>query len=906
MKKRKGRIGSHLLILAIFLITGTIFAFLSSQSKGLFRILKYAKAMTVEASESETGEINMHGLDVSMTIHYGYNQYAKYGRYISVDASIISETEDFLGWFEVIAPKTGQSTAYRKEIKLEKQNENKVTIYIPIMDDSGYIQVKLLDKDESTVIEKKVKLKLGNYEKLVYVGVLSDKQASLKYLDNQGTRVFYLKETTFPEDYFGLDLLDVLVINDFDTSRLTSEQTEAILKWVKQGGSLVLGTGAAGQKTLEAFKTVLELKGSEILSELSVNLCDKPEAFKELKQEILDLEESRRMFLDNVKNRNDMLLFYGDEPIEIDFSLFDKWTKDKVNRLKAETVKKQIYAIAFSDNNETVLSQGNYKLMNTHPYEYGNIQLFTFDLGLKETEVTTGLAIVTAIRNSLSYTKQTQLENEYYGTNNNYGIYSNMSWGHIDNVPMAAGYIAVLAVYIILVGPIAYFILKKLDKRSLTWAVVPALAVIFTVMIYTMGSKTRIDEPYAGYVKFLNFDKENKVEEELYFSLTAPFNTAYSVTLDKEYKVIEMSANSSVGYNYNRKEEVDFNDTVSMIQYGLENTQLQIQNNPAFSPVYYQSTNTYNLPNKLSAAISYTGESLKGTIDNGFDFDISNAVFVSDGYLVILGDVKKGEQVVLGDKPHLFLTAKDDLYSKDVTRKLSGNTTTDKNLTAKENGLAGILTYLIENSQIWEDNRSYLFGFSNETGDDQLTGEDILAKAYKEQEFKLTSDNLLTELQSQLDTYGTTALKFFVDVNYTKGDKEFVSSIDPYIVLEKGYYDKYYQARFLSSNDMTIEYRLPENDKISSFEFLENRNQKSLNEYINYFDGVIYFKNLKTDDFDEIFRSGTNNSVSNLGNYLTKNNTITVRYSTDMSLKGYQIVLPHISYWKEGTANADH
>jgi len=906
MKGKKGRIRNRLLILVVFLITGTIFAFLSSQSKGLFRISKYGNIMTAEASESETGAIRVYGSKKSMSIEYGYDQYVKYGRYVSVNVTIDSEVDDdFQGWLEVIAPKEGQNTVYRREVNLVKQNETKITIYMPLYDDSGYIQVKLLDKDETTVLEKKIKVKLGNYEKLVYVGVLSDNPTDLKYLESLGTRVFYLNKDTLPSDYLGLDLLDVLVINEFDTNKLEEEQIESILKWTKQGGSLVLGTGEHGSKTLEAFKKELKLKGAESISELAVNLSKISGGIKVLRQEILDLEESRRIFLDNVKSRNDMLIFYGDVPIEIDNTLFGKWTKNKVNNLREETVDKLIYDIAFVDGCEMALSQEDTKLMLKHPYEYGNIQLFTFDLGLKNTEVTTGLTVIATIRNNLSYTKQTQLENEYYGSDNNYGIYSNISRGYTDKVPMAGGYIVVLVVYIILVGPVAYLVLKKLDKRSLAWGIIPALAVIFTVFIYIMGSKTRIDEPYAGYVKLLNFDKGNTVEENLYFSLTAPFNTAYSIILDKKYKVTELSGSSPTIYNYGRKEEVDFNDTVSTIQYGFENTELKIQNNPAFSPVYYQSESIFSVPNKLSTEISYTGGELEGTIDNGFDFDISNAVLVSDGYIVALGDVKKGEKVILADKQHLFLNAKDDLYSGEILRKLSGNSETGKNLTAKENNMASILTYLIENNQIWEDNRSYLFGFANDKGD-QISVEDATVKAYKEQDFTLLSDNLLAEIQSQINTYGTTVLKFAVNVNYTKGDKSFVSSMDPYIVLEEGNYDKYNQARYLTSNDMNIEYHLPENDKIISFEFLGNRNQENMNEYLKYFEGVVYFKNLRTDNFDEVYRSGTSSSVTDIKKYLTKDNTITVRYSTDMSLKGYQIVLPHISYWKEGTTNADN
>jgi hypothetical protein len=122
--------------------------------------------------------------------------------------------------------------------------------------------------------------------------------------------------------------------------------------------------------------------------------------------------------------------------------------------------------------------------------------------------------------------------------------------------------------------------------------------------------------------------------------------------------------------------------------------------------------------------------------------------------------------------------------------------------------------------------------------------------------------------------------------------------------MSEGNYNKYYQSRYLNSDSMTIKYHLPERDKIVSFEYLSNRNQDSSNDYLSAFDGAIYFLNAKTGNYDEVFKNGPGSSVTDINNYLSEQNTITVRYSTKMSLKGYQMVLPYISYWKEAGFNA--
>ena len=57
------------------------------------------------------------------------------------------------------------------------------------------------------------------------------------------TRTFSLDPEEFPKEQVGLDLLDVLVVNNFKLRDLSEEQTSAIMDWVHSGGVLLLGTG---------------------------------------------------------------------------------------------------------------------------------------------------------------------------------------------------------------------------------------------------------------------------------------------------------------------------------------------------------------------------------------------------------------------------------------------------------------------------------------------------------------------------------------------------------------------------------------------------------------------------------------------------------------------------------------
>lgn len=852
-------------------------------SPGLYK----AGSLTALAADKEDSD-SAEASDLSMEVQYGYDQYVKYGRYMNVTAVITNSGTEFSGWLQVIVPKEKNNVAYRREIKLEAHKSKEVSISLPVVDNTGFMQTKLVDKDGNTVVEHKYELKIGNYEKLTYIGIISDEKEQLDYIKSFGTRTFYLDENTLSDDFQALDLLDVIIINHYDTGLLSDKQIKAIEKWVSNGGTLVIGTGEYAGETLSKLGGVYSITntGTGITSNTTFGL--NTETLQELKQDMVDYEEERKIFLEIIKDRNEMLKAYGDSPIVIDNSVFTKWTKNEINQLQLESANKYIAEVSMKGSSAITL-EGSYKLMQSSPVGLGKVQLYSFDMGIHEKNQTIGLAILNEIRKNMSNSKITQLEEEYYGSYLNYGIYNSLSYTDARNIPKVGRYIFIIVIYICMIGPFTFILLKKLDKRSLTWGIIPLMAVLFTLLVYLIGSDTRINKPYVGYVKLLNFMGGHKVNEELYFSLTAPYNHNYSVPIGNTYNIVELSGNNDNNYlyDYKKKDKVYYDNYVTTIDYGNQDTLLGVKDNPAFSPVYYQWSGSYPMVDQLTYDIHYVGDKVYGTVTNGFDFDITNAMLTSDGYVINIGDIKKGKTVSLAGKYAIFMTTRDELYNTDIINRIAGGTGDAKDNTAEINRLSNVLYYLTENNLLNDQHNSCIIGFVK----DSEVGEDSKA-------------DLLGKLTGNMKSYGTTTVKLPVEVDYTTGNKVFVPSIDPYIIMSEGSYDKYYKSRYLSNDSMTIKYHLPDEDTIVSFEYLSKRNQESSSDYLSAFDGNIYFLNLKTGNYDEVFGKGPGSSVTDISDYLTDQNVITVRYSTKMSLKGYQMVLPYISYWKEADSNA--
>lgn len=95
----------------------------------------------------------------------------------------------------------------------------------------------------------------------------------------------------------------------------------------------------------------------------------------------------------------------------------------------------------------------------------------------------------------------------------------------MEHIPKTGRYVVVLAVYVLLAGPAVYLFLKKLHGRKYIWGCVGVLAILFSGIVFVMGSRTRFNAPFVNYVRKINLMPGVK-DEKVDFSVRAPYNTA--------------------------------------------------------------------------------------------------------------------------------------------------------------------------------------------------------------------------------------------------------------------------------------------------------------------------------------------------------------------------------------------
>ena len=210
----------------------------------------------VMAADSKNKDVVLtDGKGLSVTVEYGFSHYAKYGRNMPVRALVENQGDDFSGEFQILVPRQNQENSmFGREISVAA-GESK-TIELPLFLDfsSNVIYARVMRGDKE-IAGSKLFLSVKGATAVAFTGLLSDQPEELSYLnDKKSLQTFDLTAKTFPEEEKMLDSLDVIVMDNFDSSKLSKEQYETLKAWIQHGGSLVIGTGSNVKKVFQLFQ----------------------------------------------------------------------------------------------------------------------------------------------------------------------------------------------------------------------------------------------------------------------------------------------------------------------------------------------------------------------------------------------------------------------------------------------------------------------------------------------------------------------------------------------------------------------------------------------------------------------------------------------------------------------------
>ncbi len=212
---------------------------------------------------------NKTGIQVEVT--YGIEGKYKINKTTPINLNITNTGGDFEGKIQIQTDSFNakQYDLYTQSLVIAKDTNKNIVMAVNLL---NTFTVKIVSMDNKIIYEKDFRVtsgRAGVNEALI--GVLTDDFNGLSYLSNiklEDNREINLKftpikisEKVIGDNARSIDLLDMIIINNYDTSKFTEEQIQSIDNWIKRGGTLILGTGVNVNKVISPLNNKV-IKGS--------------------------------------------------------------------------------------------------------------------------------------------------------------------------------------------------------------------------------------------------------------------------------------------------------------------------------------------------------------------------------------------------------------------------------------------------------------------------------------------------------------------------------------------------------------------------------------------------------------------------------------------------------------------
>ncbi|MBI5928266.1 MAG: hypothetical protein HY862_03090 [Chloroflexi bacterium] len=525
--------------------------------------------------------------DLQLDIKAGFQSYYRDGEWIPLEVTLINNGRDLRGNVQVHAQNAGQATEtlYQTPITVARNSSKTIFFYVSLSDRASEIEVEIADNNGRILKVQSEQIKQLAARDVLY-GVVTESPIGAVDMTNQpvGRGSSYQATLTLddiPFDADALRALDVLLFFDVDTGTLSAEQRDAIKNWVVGGGHLIIHGGPNWQRTTAGLMDVMPTQPNgtrnfETLTALGDYLSHPSDA----------LNKPTIVTANTPKENAKVLLSIEDTPIivrqtlgagAVDFVALDPQTEP----LRSYTDTDVIW----------------YSLLVNGPvrpsWSYG---FADWDIANDASRIITGF-----------------------------------------DLPSVFQLIGFLILYIALIGPINYYLLRWIGRRELAWFTIPALIIVFTLLAYFTGFSLRGNSATVSHLAIVQvFPDSDTARVDGLVGVFSPRRTSYNLEAPTG-----ITLRTLPGYH-------DSNLGIEQIKL-VESNAYRVEDLPVDAGIITSFTTSGYIPAQHieSEAIWQIGNSqdahLTGNVTNSLAFDFEDTVILAKDAFFPLGDLLAGE-----------------------------------------------------------------------------------------------------------------------------------------------------------------------------------------------------------------------------------------------------------------------
>ncbi|GKX30124.1 hypothetical protein SH1V18_26040 [Vallitalea longa] len=593
-------------------------------------------------------------------VNYGYDNYYKVYKDMPVNINIVNDIDDFDGIVKIRYHVNSENDGMlSQKVTCEKGNAKDIKFIIPRVNENLAIIRVILEEKEKVIYEKKFTLPFNQgIESNLMLGVLDEDYDDLNYFNSDICTKVNLNENNFPEDVFASKILDVIIINNYNLSKLNEKQIEVLKEWVIDGGHLIIGSGVNYTKTIPIIEDFI---GIDSINEL--------------------IEADNKILYDVVNEQSDENVINNTPLSIIEFD--------------SSTLKE-------------VVSNGEYGLAYNVKKGKGNIDLYTFDLGMEPMKsFTYNNEFMNLYLLPKFMDKQIRVSNEstpYNRATDFLEIMTQIKYPAIWKI------ITIIVIYILILGPILYIFLKKRGKRQYMWVFIPVISILFVAIMYVTGINTRIKEPVSQFINILNFSEDGGSKD----SFGTVLNTNMSKLRVKSEDGLSMiPIIERNNHFYSTSDDIQYRDfpIYYNLELGLDSTieyyKSNVLSNNSFKIETPESVPQVNL---IDLQLTADGRELTGTVTNNYDFDFKNCIVYFNNMIYTIDNLNESEVKNVG-KP--IPKSYDSLwrYAWEISRGISDSVEAKKDMYQN----AEMLDYIRYIYESINSDEVLFVGFTDET-----------------------------------------------------------------------------------------------------------------------------------------------------------------------------------------------
>ena len=483
---------------------------IASSALGAVPAVEPPEVLPLATASAEPTELEKH-LDpnVQLRVKFDYHDVIQLGKPLPAFVTVENQGDAIEGDIHIrLYNEAGEAVDYVQAVSVPANGTVEVEVPVYIMERMANIPVYLF-RDGQAIAKT---LKKPRYTEAKTIAILSHRPQDVAYLKKTtvisqqtqgyqlGLEYTNLDAATFPDRPYYMDRLDAIIMHHFAWSELDEMQQKALKAWVSKGGVLIVDADPTSPavETLQAFTDIEAVEAGETYTV------------------------------------NEMV-----DALEVGIGATPSGTvatqAETVATQAAETVATLSGAVKtgkWASGGEVRAKVGAQPLISAYSFGDGELVVTAFDMGGSFLEQA-NLSKTVMIRYFLAHWFRSQngmIYQPYIDWNEMANAAKKIAW----NAPPALSWVAIIcAAFILCVGPISYFIMKKLDKRDWIWGIAPALAVLCAVIFIGIGYRQRGTKPISSAVHILNSNGTEQWSGNSYIGVGVPRSGEYEIAVQE-------------------------------------------------------------------------------------------------------------------------------------------------------------------------------------------------------------------------------------------------------------------------------------------------------------------------------------------------------------------------------------